>query len=307
MSAAPLHKVGLTCSLRDLASSAYEAGYAIHGDLELGFEEYSDRLPLTVRKCGHREEDSRAAEFLIRELHTTDLYLSAACALSRDKAWWRFDALYRKYINDLVSYICSVRTIAMEIRESFAAHLFLPDSTGRSRISSYDGRSSLPTWLRVIVTNRIINEGHRKCNSTQRDEPQPEIEDRTALPCLERHLALGRYELLLRRAVRHACETLSDKERELLLSRFDHGAQLGEIAQRFSVHQSTITRTLERIGRRLRGEVISILTAWDLDEAAIHECLSILTDGSCQSISIFEYIREAKPAPERKGREVGCP
>jgi len=287
-----VREAGYNVVLRDVTTAAYQAGLSTHGDLDLGVDEYSDRLLSITRKCRRGEYDATVATGLLAQLHTSDLYLSTACALHRDKAWRRFDSLYRKYMNDLVTYICSVHSVAREIRETVAVHLFLPDSSGQSRISSYDGRSSLATWLRVIIANRIINEGQRKCNSLQHDEPRPELEDCNALPQIESRLKVGRYEPLVCAAVRRACETLSEKERELLLWRFEREAQLGEIARIFSVHQSTITRTLDRIARKLRDNVISHLGALHLDGAAIDECLSILMDGKCQQVSILDYLRE---------------
>jgi RNA polymerase sigma-70 factor len=282
----------LVC-LRDVAAGVYKAGFDVHGDLDLRLDEYSSRLACIISKwCGHNCNNDTILD-LTRQLHTTDLYLSTACALHRDKAWRRFDSVYRKYLNDLVSYICSAHSIATEIKETASVHLFLPDRTGQSRILSYDGRSSLATWLRVIITNRIINEGHRKCNALQYDKPSPELEDQTALPLIESCLQVSRYEPMVCAAVQWACEGLADRERELLLWRFDRQAQLGEIAHQLSVHQSTITRTLDRIARKFRDKVISHLSSLHLDSAAINECLSVLIDGKCQSISILDYLRSA--------------
>ena len=276
--------------LREESIKAYESGYSIHGALGIGIDQFSERLISIIRKCSRNDCLPAMGEFVSR-LHATDLYLSTACALNDERAWERFGALYSRYMNDLVTYICSTRSIALEIRETVAAHLFLPDGSGHSRIASYDGRSSLATWLRVIVTNRIINEGQRKCNTLRYDQPRPDIEDGAALPCIETRLKISRYETLVCAAVRSACETLTDLERELLLSRFDRQVQLGKIAQKYNVHQSTITRTLDRIFRKIRENLISNLGEMQLGGAAIDECLSIVRDGECQSVSILDCLR----------------
>jgi RNA polymerase sigma-70 factor len=278
-------------SLHDLFAAAFREAIVTHGDLGLSLGDYVERLQAIIQKCRQAENGPLAATRIVAQLHTSDLYLSTACARHCNPAWCRFDLLYNKYINDLIAYLCSAPCIAAEIRETISGHLFLPDSTGRSRIFSYDGRSSLATWLRVIVTNRIINEGERKCNSLHHDEPRPEFEDHMALPFIEGCLKVRRYEPLVCDAVQKACSALSEKERELVLLRFDRGVQLGDIARELGVHQSTVTRTLERIARKLRESVISSLSASSLDRAAIDECLSVLIDGSCQSVSILDFLR----------------
>src|SRR5712671_4063645 len=152
---APAGELG-DVSLRDLANAAYQAGYSVHGDLNLGIDDFGERLFYVMRRCPRTGDDTgdelSARAQLLKQLHTTDLYLSTACALRRDKAWFRFDTIYRKYMNDLVTFICSTHSIASEIRDTTSVHLFLPDRTGQCRIASYDGRSSLATWLRVIIT-----------------------------------------------------------------------------------------------------------------------------------------------------------
>jgi RNA polymerase sigma-70 factor len=301
MCTAPAAQSGHNVSLREVATAAYHTAQSVHGDLDLGIEEFSERLIAVLRKCRSPKDDPSSAAQLLGRLHTDDLYLSTACALHRDKAWWRFDSTYRKYMNDLVTYFCSAHSIAREIKDTVAVHLFLPDRSGRSRISSYDGRSSLATWLRVVITNRIINEGQRRCNEFQYDDTRPELQDWSALPLIESGVDVSRYEPLVCAAVRRACGTLSARERELLLWRFDREAPLGRIAREFGVHQSTITRTLDRIAAKLRTNVRLHLNERRLDGAAIDECLSILMDGKCESLSILDSLRAGVAATADRG------
>jgi len=70
--------------------------------------------------------------------------------------------------------------IAHDLADNILADLFLPDRSGNSRIVSYDGRSSLSTWLRVVISNRAIN-AQRSSGSTQSVELLSDIPDEPAL------------------------------------------------------------------------------------------------------------------------------
>src|SRR6185503_3488560 len=98
-------------------------------------------------------------------LHSTDLYLTAACSQSSDAAWGRFEMNYRKFINDIARYMAHSADVGSEVAAVIMAILFMPDRSGQSRIASFDGRQSLATWLRVIVSRRAINRKALKWNS----------------------------------------------------------------------------------------------------------------------------------------------
>src|SRR5262249_26238111 len=81
----------------------------------------------------------------------------------------------------------------------------------------------------------------------------------------------------------------------IVLLRYDQGLQLGEIARLFSVHQSTITRQLDRIIERLRCDVISLLgSVHGLDGSQVDEGLHFALDTFAESVSVLAFLR--KPA-----------
>jgi RNA polymerase sigma-70 factor len=296
------------CDLATTVDAAYQKGLLAHGDLDLPSEKYRDHIYAVLDKCLDPVSGENQRVDFVKQLHTDDLYLARGCADRGEKAWNRFDALYHKYLNDLIGYLCSLRHVASELMETVMIDLFLPDRSGRSRISSYDGRSSLSTWLRVVVTNRVINEGQRKSN-TSRVDISGDFVDGSTVSCLDSRIAMSRYEGLIRESLRHACANLSVRERMILLWRFEDEHQLGDIASRLGVHQSTITRTVERIARKLKQQLISSLSECQLDKAAIEECITVLVDGNDHSISILDFIRSAQPknvVSSGKNNEVAC-
>jgi RNA polymerase sigma-70 factor len=277
-----------------LAAARFEEAGRCHGALGLTLPLFRDKLLVTSEKCMPPSASwGDRIDFLSRQ-HTSDLYLAAACAATSEVAWQRFATLYRKYLNDLLRYLCSLRNIAVDLADSIIIDLFLPDRSGRSRISSYDGRSSLATWLRVILSNRVVNEGNRKCNSACRTDLSAEVIDVNALQQLDAALKIDRYGELIDQSLRSACDFLSPKERLMLLWRFEEGLQLSEIAEFLGVHQSTVTRGLERIAQRLHQQVVAILSkTYLLNDAAIEECLSVLMESSPHSVSLLTLLRES--------------
>ncbi len=274
--------------------AGYDKGVNVHGDLDLPLHHFREHIQTVVDKCVSLDTLPAQLIDFVRQLHMEDLYLARACADRGEKAWNRFDTLYHKYLNDLIGYLSSIRHIALELMETVMIDLFLPDRAGRSRIASYDGRSALSTWLRVVVTNRIINEGQRK-SLTSRVEISGDFVDSSAVSCLDSDIAIRRYEDPIRNALRSACASLSMRDRMILLGRFDEEKQLGDIASLLNVHQSTITRTVERIARKLRQHLIANLSECRLDRAGIEECVGVLIDGRAHSISILDFIRAAEP------------
>ena len=92
-----------------VAAGMYKKARTAHGDLELGMIEYRDRLCALTCKITGNTKPSEAEATLLPTLHTSDLYLSTACALSRNAAWRRFDIQYGPCTRQLVAHACSTR------------------------------------------------------------------------------------------------------------------------------------------------------------------------------------------------------
>src|SRR4030095_3967206 len=101
-------------------------------------------------------------------------------------------------------------------------------------------------------------------------------------------LISSRYRALIIDSMEHACNELTDRERLMLLLRYDNCLQLGHIGQIFGHHQATITRQLERVQAKIRLAVVSILTRkYGLSQAAIDECLVEIVENPGYSILVL--------------------
>lgn len=267
---------------------SYAAGYARHGDIGLYADEFADRLIAIVEKHSGQGATADADRALLLSLHAGDLYLAIACALPSEAAWLRFRTLYRKYIHDLARSACPTPDAAREIADGVLADLFLHDRLGRSRIASYDGRSTLATWLRAVVTNRAINERERRCNNLDCIENVSELPDRSHAARFEAALRATRYGAMIRDSFRTASSYLNERERLILVLRYDDMLQAVEIAGRLGVHPSTITRSLQQTHRKLRRLVAAILkTKYGLSEAGIQECFEHIIENPGHSILAY--------------------
>ncbi len=285
-----------------LVTEAFQKAQASHGDLGLSLEDFRTRI-LAIATKNLRADAAwwSIIDFAVK-LNTDDLYLATACAARREAAWSRFMEMYRKTLRDLHQYISPGMESAADLADHTVNDMFLPDRSGQCRIASYDGRSSLVTWLKVIVTNRAINERQLAYNRVRRVEPGHDIPDGSGISSVESGIHSSRYGKALAESMQSACRELTNQDRLIILWRYEEGMQLGQIAKLLGVHQSTVTRQIERMLRRLRADVVQILAAkYELSEAAIEECLATIADPA-HAIPVLGFLRPVRAEPTPPGR-----
>jgi RNA polymerase sigma-70 factor len=280
---------GTTPQLEEVILVCYSDATEFHGDLGLPIGPWRLKVTDILRRCRKDPADPASAVFAER-LHCRDLYLATCCAERLDTAWRRFEALYQRFISELVR--CNARNTphALDVGEGLIVDLFLPDKSGKSRIASYDGRSTLATWLHVIVTHRVANERVRKWNRVERPGDMPEVADHTMAGEVEAGLLAQRYGPAIEDSLRKACQGLSTRESRMLLWRYQRGLFLEEIARLLSIHPSTV---------RLRKDVIATLTStYGLSETAVDECLRDVLQNGEGSISLLRLIGDKLPGDD---------
>jgi RNA polymerase sigma-70 factor (ECF subfamily) len=307
--------------LEAIIAKAYSEGRDRFGDLGLDLPIFAKRIDSIIRKYLGESPSMAAIIGFVKGLHCSDLYLASACALyspggpkpnaisSADEtgslAWKVFETTYKGYIRSLARFFHRGGFIADDVADNILADLFLPEHSGVSRIASYSGRSSLSTWLRVIVCNRAIN-ALRSSHVTQNLEMPPDPADEVSLNTVELALRAQRYGPMLEDSFAAACQTLTPHQRLILLCRYEQGLQLGQIGRLLGIHQSNVTRQLERLQSRLRSEVIAILSSkHGLSPLAIQECFSDIVNNPVHSLSILDVIKNVKSKPEKNSWQTG--
>jgi RNA polymerase sigma-70 factor len=274
--------------LSSLAAQAFSDAHAVHGDLGLQPKGFESQLCLVIDK--HLGPDAPVATQLsfFRMLRTTDLYLTIACAQPTESAWRRFISTYQKYINEIARFVSPTSDLARELAENLLSDLFLPDGSGRSRIASFDGRQSLATWLRVVISRQAINNSRLKWNGFERGDRAAEIADKASIVRIEAAIRSNRYEAILSQCLKLASESLTDRERLMLLMRYEDGLRLVEIARVLAVHPSGITRQFQHIHLKLQKKIVAVLAMeYHLGPEAIKECLVDVMENPAHSLLVF--------------------
>ncbi len=304
-------------TLDQIIADAYAEGHTRFGDLGLDLRTFSERIHAIVRKYLKPSASEDEVLSFVKGLHAADLYLALACARhspggdgawddaasgdTASKAWKVFENTYKNYIRSLAHFFHRSGFIAEDLADSILADLFLPEHSGVSRIASYSGRSSLSTWLRVIVCNRAINALRGASHTSQSREVQADIPDIPSLASVELTLRARRYGPALEDSFAAACQTLTPRQRLILLWRYEQGLQLGHIARLLGIHQSNVTRQLERMQSKIRSEVIASLSSkHGFSRPAIQECLSDIVENPVHSLSILDVIKKTQEPSERK-------
>ena len=311
----------LTASvLEPVIAEVFAEAQLKYGDLGLDFSIYMRRVLSIVHKhLGPSAPANRAIEY-VKQLNCRDLYLATACAQSGlgsmpsssadasaerfGLAWKALEVRFKGLVCDLVRFFYRRSFAADDLADNILTDLFLPDRWGRSRIASYDGRSSLATWLRVVVCNRAINARRSKV-SENTVELEPALPDKPALEKIELAMRARRYGTMLEDSLASACLSLTPRERLILLWRYQDGLQLGEIAQLLGIHQCNVTRQLEKLQGKLRDDVTSILSdKHGLSQSAIDECFEDMVDNPHHQIAVLDFVRASQGADEKDSTVV---
>ena len=254
--------------------TAFINSQAVHGDLDLSFEVYGNRIAALLEKhCGGDPTPSTLQSFFSR-FHLNDLYLSEACAQGSEDGWERFLFVYKIFIQDLCRYCCGAGDRGKELADKVVAELFFPDRSGRSRIGSFDGRVALSSWLDVVVRRKAMDEVRLKDNRCESVDLIEDFVDSGAANRLYTDLRESAYGTLVWETLKKAMRSLSDREQLLLLLKYEKGLRSAEIAVIFGVSASTVSRQLQAIQAKVREFVLATLVDdHGFGEAAIRECV----------------------------------
>jgi len=268
----------------DGIEAAFAAGHGKYGDLHFNSDEFAGHLRAISSRTNSSARRERGHARPIHE-HSTDLYLSLGCARRSTRAWRFFSAEFHDYIARLAAAATKSCDDGAELTACVIVSLYMPDRFGQSRIGSYDGRSTLATWLRVLVSHRAITEHRRKRLRPTSLGVLGDRPDETAHVKMDSELRAWRYGNAVQSALHKTCDQLSPRERALLLLRFGASTKQQEIASLLSVHPSNVSREIKRICARVRTDVIRVLVEeYRLTESAIEECLTDIVENPAYSI-----------------------
>ncbi len=207
----------------------------------------------------HRGADSES-ELALQTLHLEELVLTRACVAGNERAWEVFLTRYREPMYDAAYKIARDEPTGRALADSLYAELYGLSERNEVRVSKlqyYLGRGSLVGWLRTVLAQAYVNQYRRTRRETSLEGAVEEGKQFAAHDSPEQPPVDGRVE----NATAAELAALEADERFVLAAYFIDRHTLAEIAKVMGVHESTISRKLERattgLRKRIRKRLIS--------------------------------------------------
>jgi RNA polymerase sigma-70 factor, ECF subfamily len=199
-----------------------------------------------------------AVRNFLATLRLEELVLARACAGGDNRAWEVFLNRYRVTLYESAYKIAKEESVARGLADSLYAALYGVDAKGQqrpSKLRSYQGRGSLQGWLRTVVAQEYVNHYRATRRETSLDAA---LDAGVQFESVEPDVSVAdpRAEV----AAAEELTALSAEERFLLAAYYLDRRTLAEIAKLQGVHESTISRKLQRVTsglqRRIRKRMI---------------------------------------------------
>jgi RNA polymerase sigma-70 factor (ECF subfamily) len=229
-----------------------------------------------------------------RDLKLEELALARACAAGHDAAWQAFLTRFREKLYDIARGITKEDSSARDLADSLYADLYGTserDGCRVSRLNFYMGRGSLEGWLRTVLAQEFVNR-YRKTKRLVSLEEQAEdgVQFSAAAPAGPTSPLDSR----LGAALDEALGQLADEDRLVLASYYLDDRTLTEIGRVVGVHESTISRRLEKLLKTLRKQVLAGLVSRGMNRGQAEEALE--ADVRYLQVDVTRKLQENRPA-----------
>ncbi len=228
-----------------------------------------------------------------RDLKLEELALARACAAGHDAAWSAFLTRFREKMYDIARGITKEDSSARDLADSLYADLYgTSEREGRrvSRLNFYMGRGSLEGWLRTVVAQEFVNR-YRKTKRLVSLEEQ--AEDGVQFSAAEPGPSTA-VDNRLTAALDEALGRLGGEDRLVLASYYLDNRTLTEIGRIIGVHESTISRRLEKLLKGLRKQIMAGLVQRGMNRSQAEEALE--ADVRYLQIDISKKLQENRSA-----------
>jgi RNA polymerase sigma-70 factor (ECF subfamily) len=239
--------------------------------------------------------DAAQIERRLEALHLEDLALACGCAAGDEAAWEHFVLTFRPVLYRSAAAI-DPSGGARDLADSLYAELFGLAAEGGDRKSLFryfQGRSSLATWLRAVLSQRHVD----RIRADKRWEPLPEADATPAPSAGTPDPDRGRFAAMVAAALQSAVEALVPRDRLRLAWYYAHDMTLAEIGRALGEHEATVSRNLSKARRQIREHVEHQLgREHGLGPREIAECLASAA-GDTADLDLRDVLG---PAADRK-------
>jgi|SRR5580692_440682 RNA polymerase sigma-70 factor (ECF subfamily) len=212
-------------------------------------------------------------------LRVEELALARACAAGNEQAWHDFISRYRQKLHRMALHITRDGAHAADLADSLFADLYgvnaAQDGQDRrkSKLLSYTGRGSLEGWLRTVMAQEFINRYRKQKRTVSLEEQTEEGVQFAAAAPDPASASDGISQRRLEVATDEALAELSSEDRFTLASYYLDGRTLAEIAGTLGLHESSVSRRLDRLATGLRKRILAGLRMQGMSHAQATEAL----------------------------------
>jgi RNA polymerase sigma-70 factor len=228
-----------------------------------------------ARAFAGRPAPARDLERYLSSLRLEELALACACAAANEAAWDHFILKYRPILYRAADAL-DPSGGGRELADSLYADLYgLREGEGErgSLFRYFHGRSSLATWLRAVLAQRLVD----RVRTQRRTAPMPE-DDPPAPGTLPVDPERDRYLALIQTALNRAVAELDPRDRLRLRYYYAQQLTLAEIGRLLREHEATVSRQLARTRKAIRREVERQLSDAMLSPEQIERCFECVVE-----------------------------
>lgn len=207
-------------------------------------------------------------------LRVDELALARACAAGNNSAWEIFLTRFREKLYLAALRIAREDSAARDLADSLYADLYgtmTRDGQRVSKLASYTGRGSLEGWLRTVLAQEYVNRYRRTKRLVSLEE---ESEEGIQFSAPEAQ-ASATADTRLEQATDAVLAQLPPEDRAVLGAYFLDGRTLAEIARMLGVHESTISRKLDKLAKSLRKQILAGLTRRGMSRRQAEEAIEV--------------------------------
>jgi RNA polymerase sigma-70 factor (ECF subfamily) len=239
---------------------------------------------------GSSQTDART--FLLT-LRVEELALARACALGNNSAWELFLIRYREKLYQSALRIAREDSAARDLADSLYAELYgttTRDGERISKLASFTGRGSLEGWLRTVLAQEFVNRYRRTKRLVSLDE---ENEDGVQFAAPEPE-PLPSADSRLESTTDAALAALTAEDRMVLSAYYLDGRTLAEVARMCGVHESTISRKVDKLAKTLRKKILAGMMQQGMARRQAEEALEV--DVRDLQLNIRRSLTQDSPA-----------
>ncbi len=283
--------------LGPLAEELFErSGASKYG---LALSDFVAALEQIVRKYLPDGGPQPVAEML-RTIRVDELALARACAAGSEKAWEEFLTRYRERLFDAARAIAKDDATGRELADSLYADLYGMQSREGQRVSKlafYYGRGSLEGWLRTVLAQEFVNRYRSQKKNVSLEEQEEAGQQFVAVQAGPSVSADPRVDA----ATDAALASLPAEDRFVLASYFLDGRTLAEIARTLGVHESTISRKVEKLTTTVRKKIVEQLMSRGMSRRQADEAME--ADVRDMGVNVRKALAQESSAAPFSGRK----